>query len=81
MREPALLVDLARPMTKLNSKARKALPDEAFAGPSRTYPVEDKSHAGNAKARASQAVRAGRMSEREKAKIDTKADKVLGKKH
>lgn len=81
MREPALLVDLARPMTKLNSKARKALPEGDFAGPSRTYPVEDKSHAGNAKARASQAVRAGRMSEREKVKIDTKADKVLGKKH
>jgi hypothetical protein len=66
-------------MAKLTAKARKALPASDFAGPDRSYPVMDKSHAANAKARASQAVNAGRMSKSEEEKIDAKADKVLGK--
>lgn len=41
--------------------------------------MPDKSHAGNAKARASQAVNAGRMSKSTEAKIDAKANRVLGK--
>jgi hypothetical protein len=61
-------------MTKLTSKARNALPSSAFAGPGRSYPVEDKAHARNAKARAAQ-----HASPSLKAKIDAKADKVLGK--
>lgn len=66
-------------MAKLTGKARKALPKSKFAGPDRSYPVPDKSHAANAKARASQAVRAGRMSKGEEARIDAKANRVLGK--
>lgn len=66
-------------MAKLTSKQRNALPKGQFAGPDRSYPVPDKSHAANAKARASQAVNAGRMSKAEEAKIDAKADRVLGK--
>lgn len=66
-------------MAKLTTKARKALPDSAFAGPDRSYPVQNKSHAANAKARASQMVKAGKLSPATKAKIDAKADKVLGK--
>ena len=66
-------------MAKLTTKARKALPKSEFAGPDRSFPVPDKSHARNAKARASQAVNAGRMSKAQEAKIDQKADKVLGK--
>jgi hypothetical protein len=66
-------------MAKLTTKARKALPAEDFAGPGRSYPVEDASHARNAKARAAQAVNAGRMSKSEQAKIDAKADRKLGK--
>lgn len=66
-------------MAKLTAKARKALPDGKFAGLGRSYPVPDKSHAANAKARASQAVNAGRMSPSTKAKIDARANKVLGK--
>lgn len=66
-------------MTKLSTKARKALPKATFAGPDRSYPVPDKSHAANAKARATQAVKAGRMSTAERAKIDAKANKVLGR--
>lgn len=65
-------------MSKLTTKARKALPKSDFAGPDRSYPVNDKSHARNAKARASQAVNAGRMSKSQEAKIDRKADRVLG---
>ena len=67
-------------MGKLTSKDRNSLPAGKFAGPDRSYPVPDKSHAANAKARASQAENAGRMSAGEKAKIDAKADRVLGKK-
>lgn len=67
-------------MAKLTSKQRKSLPSSSFAGPGRSYPVPDKSHAANAKARASQAVKAGRMSKAQESKIDAKANKVLGKK-
>lgn len=68
-------------MAKLTTKARKNLPAAKFAGPGRSYPVPDKSHAANAKARATQAVNAGRMSKSEKGRIDAKANKVLrGKK-
>ena len=67
-------------MAKLSAKARKKLPASSFAGPKRSYPVPDKSHAANAKARASQAVKAGRMSKGQAAKIDAKANRVLGKK-
>lgn len=35
-------------MSKLTAKARKAIPSKDFAGPGRTYPIEDKSHARNA---------------------------------
>jgi hypothetical protein len=66
-------------MAKLTAKKRNALKANQFAGPDRSFPVNDKSHARNAKARASQAVNAGRMSSSEKARIDAKADRVLGK--
>ena len=41
-------------MAKLTSAARNAIPSGEFAGPDRSYPIEDKSHARNALARASQ---------------------------
>ena len=41
-------------MAKLTAKKRNALPDSAFAGPGRSFPVQDASHARNALARASQ---------------------------
>lgn len=67
-------------MPKLTTKGRKSLPAKAFAGPDRSYPIPDKSHAANAKARATQAVNAGRMSKAEEKKIDRKADaKLKGK--
>ena len=65
-------------MVELNAEKRDKLPDKDFAEPEkRAYPIEDKAHARNAKARASQAVKAGRMSKAEETKIDKKADAVL----
>ncbi len=64
-------------MAKLTTKARNALPASTFAGPGRSYPIPDKSHAANAKARASQQESAGNLSPSQKASIDAKANKVL----
>jgi hypothetical protein len=67
-------------MAELDTDDRKKLPKSKFAEPEkRKYPIEDKAHARNAKARASQAQNAGRMSKAEEKKIDRKADKVLDK--
>ncbi len=67
-------------MTALTTSRRDKLAKKVFALPAeRKYPIPDKSHAANAKARAAQAVNAGRMSPSTKNKIDTKANKVLGK--
>ena len=68
-------------MSKLTTKARKALPKAEFGLPGkRAYPMPDKAHAANAKARATQQVKAGNLSPSSKAKIDAKANKVLAKK-
>jgi hypothetical protein len=64
-------------MTKLTTKSRDKLPARDFAGPGKTYPIEDKAHAANAKARAAQAVKAGRMSKSQEKSIDAKANKKL----
>lgn len=67
-------------MAKLNAAKRKKLPKSDFGEPGkRAYPMPDRAHAANAKARASQAVNVGRMSKAEEAKIDAKANKKLGK--
>jgi hypothetical protein len=65
-------------MAKLSTTARKALPSSAFAGPGRSYPVNDKPHARAAKSRASGAENAGRISPAQQSRIDAKADRVLG---
>jgi len=68
-------------MAELDAADRKKLPKSKFAEPDKkAYPIEDKAHARNAKARASQAQNAGRMSKAEEQRIDRKADAVL-KKH
>lgn len=66
-------------MSKLTAQARNKLPKSEFALPGGRYPVEDKAHARDAKARASQQHNAGRLSAADKAKVDRKADAVLGK--
>jgi len=67
-------------MAKLDAEKRAKLSKKSFGEPNkRGYPMPDSSHAANAKARASQAVKAGRMSTVEEHKIDAKADKVIKK--
>ncbi len=68
-------------MAKLTTKRRKALSKSKFALPgSRRFPVDTRARAANAKARASQAFTAGRMSKSTRDKIFAKANKVLKKK-
>lgn len=67
-------------MSKLTSKSRNALPNSAFAGPDRSYPVQDRAHAGNAKARAQQQFDKGHISLKMLHHIDAKANKVLKRK-
>jgi hypothetical protein len=67
-------------MPDLDEKDRDKLKESQFGLPDeRKYPMPDKSHARNAKARASQQVKKGNLSETDEAKIDRKADKVLNK--
>lgn len=67
-------------MAKLKSATRNAIPSSEFGMPgSRKYPMPDKSHAANAKARATQMVSKGKLSAASAAKIRAKADRMLGK--
>lgn len=67
-------------MATLKTKSRNALKAKEFGLPSeRKYPMPDKSHAANAKARASQMVKKGKLTESQKEKIDAKANKKLNK--
>jgi hypothetical protein len=67
-------------MAELKAKARNKLPKSEFGMPGeRKYPMPDKSHARNAKARASEMANKGKITESTKSKIDAKADRVLGK--
>ncbi len=65
-------------MAELSTKKRNAEPKSEFGLPDeRKYPMPDKSHARNAKARASQQAKKGNLTAAEKKKIDRKADKIL----
>lgn len=63
---------------KLSTAARNGLPKDEFAGPDRSYSVPNKSHAMNAKARATQMVGKGKLSAAMASRIRAKANKVLG---
>lgn len=67
-------------MAKLKAKKRKKLKKSQFAGPGRSYPVHDKAHARNAKARATQQYKKGRLSKSQKNRIHAKANRVLKRK-
>ena len=65
-------------MAKLTSKSRNKLPKSDFGLPGeKKYPMPDKSHARNAKSRASEMEHKGKLSPASKAKIDAKADRLL----
>lgn len=70
---------------KLTTERRKKMPKSQFGLPKEkgtagrgSYPVPDKAHARNAKARASQQYNKGNLTKAEKDKIDRKADRKLG---
>jgi hypothetical protein len=67
-------------MSKLTRNERNKIPSSKFAGPDRSYPVEDHAHAANAKARASQQYNKGHISLKMLHQIDEKADHVLHRK-
>lgn len=67
-------------MSKLNAAARKQIPASEFGLPrQRKYPMPDASHAVDAKARATQMVKRGKLSASSAAKIRAKANRILGK--
>ena len=67
-------------MAKLSTEKREKLPDSKFGLPDeRKYPMPDKAHARNAKARAAQQEEKGSITSAEEKKIDRKADKILDK--
>ena len=64
---------------KLKAATRNAIPSSKFGLPGvRKYPMPDRSHAANAKARATQQVKKGNLSASSAAKIRAKANRILG---
>ena len=65
---------------RLTSAKRKKLPKSEFGLPGeRKYPMPNRSHAANAKARASEEEHKGRITPGQKREIDAKANRILGK--
>jgi hypothetical protein len=68
-------------LAKLTAAARKKVPSDKFGLPKqKKYPMPDKGHAANAKARASEMEGKGILSMAQEEEIDAKANKILGKK-
>lgn len=79
-------------MAKLTASERKALPKKDYGLPAKVgrgkgaedkagrgaYPMPDKAHARVAKSYASKEEHAGKLSRAAEAKIDRKADRILG---
>lgn len=75
-------------MAKLTAAKEKKLKPSQFGMPAKAgpeggvkgkYPMPDASHAANAKASATQMIEKGKLSPSAKAKIDAKANNVIGK--
>ena len=75
-------------MGELSERKREQLPAKDFGLPEKArtkaakrdsgnYPMPDKAHARNAKARAAQQQQAGNLTKAERERIDRKADKIL----
>lgn len=66
-------------MSVLTSRKRGLLDSAEFGLPgSRKYPMPDRAHAANAKARATQMVAKGKLSPSSASKIRAKANRILG---
>jgi hypothetical protein len=67
-------------MAKLTTQQRKHMPASEFGLPAtRQYPVDDRSHAANAKARAQEEYNKGNLSKAKRDEVFAAANKVLGK--
>ena len=67
-------------MAVLRAATRNRLSAAVFGLPKqRKYPMNDRAHAQNAKARATQMVHKGKLSPASAAKIKAKANRILGK--
>jgi len=71
-------------MAVLSAKDRSRLKSSSFGLPPTSegggkYPMPDRSHAANAKARASQMANKGKLSPAEKKRIDAKANALLSR--
>ena len=67
-------------MTKLTTKQRHAIPSSAYGLPAeKKYPMPDREHAANAKSRATEMEKKGKLSVSNMNKIDTKANAILAK--
>ena len=71
-------------MAKLSAADRRAIPKRQFGIPSKapasgSYPMPDRSHAANAKARARQQLNRGNLSRSAYNRIVAKANRVLGR--
>ena len=71
-------------MAVLSAKDRSRLKSSSFGLPPTSesggkYPMPDRSHAANAKARASQQVKRGNLTPAEKKRIDAKANALLAR--
>lgn len=64
-------------MAKLTKAARARIPSREFAGPGRSFPVEDKAHAVAAERLAPRAERAGHISHAQEQHIERRAKAVL----
>jgi hypothetical protein len=67
-------------VAKLKAAKRKKLPKKSFGLPGkRAYPMPDRAHATNAKARAKQQLKKGKLSKSAYLKVVAKANRVLKK--
>lgn len=66
-------------MARLTKGARKALPKKDFAGPGRSFPIENRAHARAAIMDAGIDAKKGRITTAEKKRIDKKAAGELRK--
>ena len=66
-------------MSKLSAKQRKAMPKADFAGPGRSFPIEDAGHARAAISGASRSANAGNISKATAAAVKAKARAKLKK--
>lgn len=68
-------------MAKLTAKARAALPLKKFAGPDRSFPINNPSHARAAISGATRSARAGNITASTEARVKAVAETALKRGH